>query len=128
MSQRSFRLSLLAATLLFVGSFSTPAQTDQSKLPHSMKGYELYSWETQKGWHFSLLVGTNRLKTYAEATSSTVRIHGLIALKKKLSQLPAGEEVFWASGRFRQMSRPPKQITDDLYSYAARIGIKLSRP
>ena len=112
--------------VLFGVYYPARAQSDQPTLRHSMKGYELYSWKTSKGWHFSLLVGTNRLKTYEEATSQRIRIDGVDALKKKLSQLPAGEEVFWATRRFRQMSRPPKRIVDELSSHAEQLGIKMS--
>ena len=100
-------------------------QSNESKPLHSMKGYELYSWHTDKGWYFSLLVGTNRLKKYAEATSPKVRINGVAALKRKLGELPRGEEVFWSSERFRKMSLPPKGIVDELNTYCEQRGIKL---
>ena len=38
-------------------------------LPSSMKGYELYSWPVEDEWHFTLITGTNRLKTVEEITS-----------------------------------------------------------
>ncbi|MFC1940340.1 hypothetical protein ACFLXO_06645 [Chloroflexota bacterium] len=38
------------------------------KLPHSFKGYELYSWEEDNQWHFTLITGTNRTKTMEEIT------------------------------------------------------------
>ena len=44
--------------------------TEIDKLPHSMKGYELYSWEEDAQWHFTLITGTNRTKTMEEITSN----------------------------------------------------------
>jgi hypothetical protein len=38
-------------------------------LPHSMKGYELYSWSQDGEWHFTLITGTNRNKTLEEIIS-----------------------------------------------------------
>jgi hypothetical protein len=125
MNQKSFLLWIFAAILLFGCYHITIAQSNESKLPHSMKGYELYSWHTHKGWYFSLLVGTNRLKKYAEATSPKVRINGVTALKRKLGELPRGEEVFWSSERFRKMFLPPKGIVDELNTYCEQRGIKL---
>jgi hypothetical protein len=127
MNQKSFLLSLFAAILLFGCYHIAIAQSNESKLPHSMKGYELYSWQTHKGWYFSLLVGTNRLKKYAEVISHKVRINGVAALKRKLGELPRGEEVFWSSERFRKMSLPPKEIVDELNTYCEQRGIKLNR-
>ena len=39
------------------------------KLPHSVKGYELYSWEENGQWHYTFITGTNRVKTMKEITS-----------------------------------------------------------
>jgi hypothetical protein len=127
MNQKSFLLWILAAILLLGFYHMAIAQSNESKLPRSMKGYELYSWQTHKGWYFSLLVGTNRLKKYAEVTSHKVRINGVAALKRKLRELPTGEEVFWSSKRFRKMSLPPQRIIDELSAYCERVGIKLIR-
>lgn len=126
MNHKSFLLFLFAAILLFDCYHVAIAQSNESKLSHSMKGYELYSWQTtRKDWHFSLLAGTNRLKKYAEATSPKVRIKGVAALKGKLSELPEGEEVFWSSKRFSKMSLPPKKILDELNTYCEQRGIRL---
>jgi hypothetical protein len=43
--------------------------TSVEKLPRSFKGYELYSWEEEGQWHFTLITGTNRIKTIEEITS-----------------------------------------------------------
>jgi len=43
--------------------------SDVAQFPPSMKGYELYSWEEDNQWHFTLITGTNRTKTMEEITS-----------------------------------------------------------
>ena len=68
---------------------------DIGALPHSMKGYELYSWADDGQWHFTLITGTNRTKTMEEITSKEhliseigwERIHvvGADAIKEVLS-------------------------------------------
>lgn len=127
MKQNSVLVGIFAAILLLGSYHIAIAQSNESKLPHSMKGYELYSWQTQKGWYFSLVVGTNRLKKYAEVTSPKVRINGVAALKRKLGELPRGEEVFWSSKGLRKMSLPAKGIVEELNLYCEERGIKLIR-
>ncbi|MCK5428442.1 MAG: hypothetical protein KAI94_03170, partial [Anaerolineales bacterium] len=41
------------------------------RYPTAVKGYELYSWyvEDEALWFYTLITGTNRLKTYNEITS-----------------------------------------------------------
>ena len=43
--------------------------SDVNELPHSMKGYELYSWSEDGKWRFTLITGTNRNKTLEEIVS-----------------------------------------------------------
>ena len=57
-----------------------------------MKGWELYIWQQGGDTYFSLLLGTNRLKTDAEITAAAVK--GFDAIKPKLDELKAGEMVF----------------------------------
>lgn len=76
-------------------------------LPASLKGYEVYCWydEEQDSWHYTLITGTNRLKTYKEITAGedTITSGGWVkitvtredALKTLLARLPEDEEVVW---------------------------------
>jgi hypothetical protein len=76
-------------------------------LPHSMKGYALYSWrvEGDPGWRYTLITGTNRGHTWEEiaAPENTLTDEGWVkltvdgetALKSLLDRLPAGEEIVW---------------------------------
>jgi hypothetical protein len=105
-------------------------------LQRRMKGYELYGWKSKGKWHYSLLVGTNRSKTYEEITSNpTIRI-GDTALKAELKKLPKGEEVFWMSGASPNLEKPkPGQYIDiklpsrkrikSIKAYCNKLGIKL---
>ena len=47
-----------------------------------MKGWELYVWQQDGDTYFSLLPGTNRLKTDAEIAAAAVK--GFDAIKPKL--------------------------------------------
>lgn len=111
------------------------------RLPHSIKGYELYSWEENGQWHYTIITGTNRVKTMEEITSEEdfiseigwVNIHvvGLDAIKDVLSRLPRGESVFWcdelhigeSTGPIN-LRLPPKQIVDAITEYAERRGLE----
>lgn len=85
----------------------TAAINNTKPLPPSMKGYEVYCWfdEEQDSWHYTLITGTNRLKTYKEITSLEntitsgrwvkITVTGEDALKALLARLPEGQEVVW---------------------------------
>jgi len=92
-----------------------PSATTGDKLPHSMKGYELYSSPEDSQWHFTLITGTNRNKMLEEIISNVnivsengwVQIHvvGVEAIETVLSRLPQNEYIFWLAGMREQ---PPQ--------------------
>jgi len=118
-----------------------PSATTVDKLPHSMKGYELYSWSEDGQWHFTLITGTNRNKTRDEIISDAniisedgwVQIHvvGVDAIKTVLSKLPQNEEIFWlARLRSEQTQQGSVNITlpagltiDTIKEHAGRCGL-----
>jgi len=112
------------------------------KLPHGMKGYELYSWQENNRWHFTLITGTNRNKTLEEiiskedyiSESGWVKVHveGTDAVKDVLGKLPQGESVFWCAelhtGQATEtdLQLPPEPITDAIEEYAESCGLNLA--
>ena len=125
MNQKSFVALFLMILLLLGGYLPSVAQSTGDGLPHSMKGYELYSWRTRRQWYFSLVAGTNRQKTYQEITSPRFRIKGIERLKRKLDLLPKGEELFWSTHRMRRMTLPPRAIIDEIVDYCKKRGLVL---
>jgi hypothetical protein len=114
--------------------------TAADELPHSMKGYELYSWEDNSQWHYTIITGTNRVKTIEEITSEEdfiseigwVNIHvtGVDAVRDVLSRLPKGESVFWCDELHIGVTTgpinlrlPPKQAVDAISAYAEQCGL-----
>ncbi len=113
--------------------------SEADRLQHSFKGYELYSWEEDARWHFTLIMGTNRTKTVEEITSKEdhisgdglVKIHvvGEDAIKSVLSRLPEGESVFWCDELHigettgPDFRLPPEHITDEIEEHARQIGL-----
>jgi hypothetical protein len=113
--------------------------TSIEKLPRSFKGYELYSWEEEGQWHFTLITGTNRIKTIGEITSKgdfisetgwvKIQVVGADAIKDVLSRLPEGELVFWCDelhiGQSTEtdLQLPPEQIADAIEEYAKQCGL-----
>ena len=105
-----------------------------------MKGYELYSWEENGQWHYTIITGTNRVKTMEEITSEedfiseigwvNVHVVGVGAIKDVLGRLPEGESVFWCdelhvgeTGGSIILQSPPKQIVDVISEYAEQSGL-----
>lgn len=109
------------------------------ELPRSFKGYELYSWEEEGQWYFTLITGTNRLKTIEEITSEgdlisetgwvKIRVVGADAIKDVLSRLPEGEAVFWydelhtGESTETDLQLPPEQMVDAIERYTEQCGL-----
>lgn len=116
------------------------------KLPHSMKGYELYSWSDDSHWHFTLITGTNRNKTLEEITTQgdyisesgwvKAQVVGVDAINDVLSRLPQNEHVSWREDQFVispepaeqtnvKLRLPPEQIIDTVKEHASRNSLDL---
>jgi hypothetical protein len=114
-------------------------------LPRSFKGYELYSWRSGGTWYFTLITGTNRLKTLAEITSPEnveegdwvkITAVGVPALKSVLARLPAGTQISWVSARHLdsggresgpRIRRPPVWVFRELESYCSGRDLDLGK-
>lgn len=90
----------------------------------SMKGYELYSWEKDGQWYFSVLIGTNREKTLEEIQSADVALKGIDELKAVLKSIPAGQYVTWLSKD--GLTFPPDEIIQGVENICETQGLSLS--
>ncbi len=117
---------------------SMPPPPTITALESSMKGWELYSWQEQGQWHFTLMYGTNRLKNLEEIisiqnTPNHVHVVGVEAIKNVLKLVPRGEWVSWRnfpwSGQTQQtvtaLPLPSKDIIDAIEAQAALSGLNL---
>jgi hypothetical protein len=68
---------------------------DTLSFEHSMKGWELYSWPNGNDWNYSILVGTNRVKSYEEVTGNKIIVTGKDSLKMVLDKFPENENILW---------------------------------
>ncbi len=66
-----------------------------------MKGWELFSWldATTGTMRYSLLMGTNRLKTEAEVTSPAMTLSDVAAAESALRALAPGQAVIWGGDK-----------------------------
>ena len=150
-ASRTFPGVLLIAALVLTGcgqpmqSRATPTAWD-SPLPHSAKGYELYSRPAEQGdeWQFTLITGTNRLKTLEEIVAAEdiagesgwvkVSVSGTEALKAVLDQLPRGERITWISGEWLEqvggpagdIQLPGETVIGEIEGYCRQLGIALT--
>ena len=125
MKLTSFIVPIFVVVILLGCCQASLAQSRDANPPHSMKGYELYSWKYRGEWYFSLLVGTNRLKSRKEVTSLKVRLKGVEALKLRLNRLSRGEEVSWSEGLIPRMVLPPDHIIEEIKTYCNQHGLIL---
>src|SRR5215217_2890934 len=95
---KAIRTLLLAVLLgVWLSGCGTASEPTATPFPESMKGYELYSWQEGGQWKFSLLVGTNRLKTLDEIKSAHVVLTGVDELTSTLKNIPSGQYITWSS-------------------------------
>jgi hypothetical protein len=110
-------------------------------LPRSMKGYELYSWQEDGQWHFTLITGTNRNKTMQEIISGksevmedgwvNLKAVGVNEIKNLLSRVLAGEWVSWSGGHLitepaagdTKLELPPQDIINEIEQHAEKSGL-----
>lgn len=93
------------------------------------KGVELYGWKDSASiWRFSLLPGTNRLKTKDEIVSSSAVIKDIDALKKRLASLAVGENVFWFNADGPGFSFPNSDVVADVIAYARQVQVTVQVP
>ena len=117
--------------------------TTITELPHSMAGYELYSWTEDGQWRFTLMTGTDRNKTLEEIISredyiseagwEEIHVVGVDNIKAVFSKLPQGEEVYWLSAP-RAIANVPENISftlplaqdkEIIKKYASQYGVDL---
>lgn len=124
------RKSIAAVVLLVALAVSTQAA-------QAMKGYELYSWKVKGRWHYAVLVGTNRAKSYEEIISPDNERIGIAALKAELKKLPRDAELFWMSAAHPGVAKPrakgspilelpSRQRIKRIKTYCDKLGIKLN--
>ena len=120
-----------------------PASSAAS-IPHSMKGYELYSWYSEEAgdWYYTLVTSTNRTKSYAEISTPEsaitkdgwvkITVRGVDSLKSVVDLLPKGEIVTWldslrlATAPAVGEARPDQTVAREIERYSERRNIHLN--
>jgi hypothetical protein len=92
----------------------------------SMKGFEVYSWQEEDEWVFTVLIGTNRQKALDEIQAPSARLEGIEELRAVLESMPAGEVVTWLSPV--PLGLPPEDILQEVRETCARQELELSMP
>jgi hypothetical protein len=126
---RKLTIACIAALLVSVTAHAQTATPSE-------KGYELYSWKVKTHWYYSLLPGTNRLKSYNEITATEVVRRDSAGLKAELQKLPKGEVVLWmsdaprgaaksASGQELNIKHPSRTRIRHIKAICNKLGIKL---
>ena len=114
------------------------------QLPASMKGYELYSWQTGEDWNFTLITGTNRTKAFDEIIAPgnsvsndgfvKISVTGTADLEKVLKLLPKGESIVWGGMNLGSevtqgmvyLTFPPQKLMDEVSADCAKLQLSLT--
>ena len=111
------------------------------KIPTPFKGWDLYSFERDGKWHYTLIFGTNRTKWLDEiifedgATDEAEVYHrtGTGAIISLLGRLADDAHVYWGAGtNFNTppdsgitFAAPPGNVIDAVMYYAGEFGLDL---
>jgi hypothetical protein len=120
------RRNFLKFVVAFIAArfFTVNSSMAQTIPKHSMKGFELYSWQEHNSWRFALLVGTNRNKQPEEIKAPAVVLQNLEELKHKLAALDKGEYVTWLStSRIPGLSLAPVAMVQEVRRYCKTLGL-----
>jgi hypothetical protein len=107
---------------------------DNLTIKPSMKGWELYSWTNGNDFNYSLLPGTNRLKSYNEIIGNKLIVFGKDSLIMLLDKLPANENIFligkncllWIQGENNyNFSLPGKNTINDIKAFCNQKGLTI---
>jgi len=142
--KRIFSQGILALMFLFLISCSEKRAVETEPLPpldynslhfdHSMKGWELYSWPNGTDWNYSVIIGTNTLKSYDMVSQNTIAVTGSDLLKKILELMPEGEEIVWIGEEwlsqiweddYRDLMLPPEDIILDVNQFCQNNNLLL---
>lgn len=101
---------------------------------HSFKGWELYSWPNGDDFNYSILIGTNRAKTYEEVVENKITVTGKDSLKMVLAKLPEEESIFW-SGRgwlercwddnYKDLCLPDNKTVNEISEFCNQLNLLL---
>jgi hypothetical protein len=110
------------------------SSVDTLNVPHQMKGYEIYSWPEGNEWYFSIMVCTNRIKTYSEVISTNpsgvhlITVARIDTLKLVLAKFPENEYITligqgWLQscwgGNYGNLQLPPQNYIDQIAQFCA---------
>lgn len=145
MKRPSFFMVLMLC-LLAAGCGDTEPGTGSPKtsLPSAIKGYEMYSWLGGGNWHFTLITGTNRLKTVDEIVSEDcerideewvqITVTGIEPLESLLRRLPADVTIYWMGERWASqftgsgdlIDLPSSATVEQIRAYSRQHGVHLT--
>ena len=107
---------------------------DTITFTHSMKGWELYSWQENSDWKYSFMIGTNAQKALVQVTTNPISVIGEDSLKVILKKLPQGEEIIWLGqlwleknwrSNYENLMLPPRKIQIDIKEFCDSRNLKL---
>jgi hypothetical protein len=106
-------------------------------LPESMKGYEMYSWQENNVWKFTIITGTNRLKTHHEIIAKEnkvengfvkVTVSSFPGVKELLGRVPAEQFISWISNpnMVAGFSIPPANVVAEIQAHCDALNLHLT--
>ena len=91
----------------------------------SMKGWNIYSWKDGNARYYSVVRGTNRMKTCDEIKENDIAVEGTRLLKRIIDKLPEGDYIGWHNGLLDcSFSDPSDQTINEIERHWRLNGLK----
>ena len=113
---------ILTVLILFTGiAFADSKREEKPRF----KGVELYSWKTNENqWVFTLLNGTNRIKSARVIKESKNQLKDTASLKQALRNLAKNEQIYWIH-KPEGFGLPPEALKKEILTAAKQAEVKL---
>ncbi|OFZ53400.1 MAG: hypothetical protein A2428_10030 [Bdellovibrionales bacterium RIFOXYC1_FULL_54_43] len=93
---------------------------------HANEGFELYSWKTNTGWHFSLRPGIVPSEKPTKIAAETQNVLSVHSLKKRLKSISKDKKICWRTNPDRGLVQPPASIVREIKETAKAQGLDLA--
>lgn len=90
--------------------------------------YELFSWPKGDAWHFSVIEGTQTIRSLETIQSRKNTLRSVTYLKGRLATLQPGDTLYWRERQSQGLKLPPTEIIQDVQRYMEGEQLNLVLP
>jgi hypothetical protein len=106
-------------------SGSAMSESRAKSFSTSFKAYEMYSWQKNGKWYFTVIEATNDSKSPSDIMKRGDVAEGLDEALDMLEFVPKGADLYWNLRNMQGFQYPPYKMSTTIKSFCRRKGINL---